>query len=451
MIRIRQGLDLPLAGSPQQRSDQTIVDATPVRSVAIIGNDYHGMKPTMAVQVGDTVKLGQPLFSDKSNPGVQYVAPASGTVAAINRGARRVLQSVVIDVAGDEQEQFQSYSASELASLDCSVVQDNLVASGLWTALRTRPYSKVPALNSQPKSIFVTAIDTNPLAVNPDVVINESLEAFQNGLSVLSRLTDGQVYVCTGEGSKLNTASGEKISQQSFSGPHPAGNAGTHIHFLDPVSANKTVWSVGYQDVIAIGKLFITGRLCVDRVISLAGPQVEVPKIVRTRLGASLDELTAGLLKAGENRIVSGSVFGGQKAAGAFGYLGRYHNQVTVLLEGRERPFLHYFQAGTTRFSVLPIYLSKLFKNKKFSFTTSANGGERAMVPVGSYEKVMPLDILPTQLLRALIVGDSETAQQLGCLELDEEDLALCTYVCPGKYEYGPILRDNLTKLEKEG
>lgn len=451
MIRIRRGLDLPILGSPQQSSDTPITNAAPVRSVAILGDDYHGMKPTMAVAVGDKVKLGQVLFSDKKNPGVLYTSPAAGTVAAINRGARRVLQSVVIDVEDDEAEQFKSYGVAELATLDRSAVQDNLVNSGLWTALRTRPYSKVPALDSKPNSIFVTAVDTNPLALDPQIVIKTAQEAFQHGLTVLSRLSEGRVYVCTGANSDISAAEDGKVSLQRFSGPHPAGNAGTHIHYLDPVGSKKTVWTIGYQDVIAVGMLFTSGKLNVERVISLAGPQVENPQILRTRLGANLEEFTAGLLKAGENRIISGSVFGGRKANGPFAYLGRYHTQVTVLQEGRERPFLHYMQAGNSRFSVLPIYLSKLFKSKKFGFTTSTNGSERAMVPVGSYEKVMPLDILPTQLLRALIVGDTETAQQLGCLELDEEDLALCTFVCPGKYEYGPILRDNLTRIEKEG
>lgn len=447
MIRIRRGLDLPIAGAPVQ----SIVPGSQVRSVAVIGNDYHGMKPTMAVQVGDRVKLGQVLFSDKKNPGVTYTSPAAGTVAAIHRGAHRVLQSVVIDIDGDEALQFNSYSAAELPTLSRQAVQDNLVQSGLWVALRTRPYSKAPVLDSTPHSIFVTAADTNPLAMDPQIVIRESRDDFHHGLTVLSCLTEGYVYVCTAADADIDVNENDKVVRKTFAGPHPAGNVGTHIHFLDPVSASKTVWSVGWQDVIAIGKLFTTGQLNVERVISLAGPQVEQPQLVQTRLGANLIELTAGLLKAGENRIVSGSVFGGRNAIGPFSFLGRYHNQVTVLLEGRERPFLHYLQAGSSRFSVLPIYISRLFKGKQFNFTTSTNGSERAMVPVGSYEKVMPLDILPTQLLRALIVGDTETAQKLGCLELDEEDLALCTFVCPGKYEYGPILRDNLTRIEKEG
>ena len=326
-----------------------------------------------------------------------------------------------------------------------------MVNSGLWTALRTRPYSKVPALDSKPVAIFVSAMDTNPLAADPVIVIEEKAEHFKNGLAVLSRLTEGKVYVCHEEGKSIPASGLENVVYETFAGVHPAGNVGTHIHFLEPVSVNKTVWTVGYQDVATIGELFTTGKLNMDRVVALAGPQVEDPRLVRTRVGASLDELTAGQMQAGDNRVVSGSLFGGRVANGPLAYLGRYHSQVSVLLEGRERPFLHYVQLGSNRFSNMGIYISKLLGGKKFNFTTSTNGSERAMVPVGAYERIMPLDILPTQLLRSLIVGDTDMAQKLGCLELDEEDLALCTFVCPGKYEYGPILRDNLTRIEKEG
>ncbi|WGO96702.1 Na(+)-translocating NADH-quinone reductase subunit A [Saccharophagus degradans] len=447
MIKIRRGLDLPITGSPRQ----SIEDGPAIRSVALIGFDYHGMKPTMNVQVGDKVKLGQVLFTDKKTVGVKYTSPAAGTVSAINRGERRVLQSVVIDIEGDEAESFKTFNEAEIASADRQALVDNLVDSGLWTALRTRPYSKVPQLDSVPNSIFVTAMDTNPLAADPQLVIGEKSAAFALGLAVLAKLTEGKVFVCHADGASVPTSAAANVEAKAFSGVHPAGNAGTHIHFLDPVSATKTVWTIGYQDVIAYGELFTSGKLPVDRVVSLAGPQVTDPRVVRTRLGASLQELTAGQLKDGENRIISGSVFSGRKTSSPTAYLGRYHNQVSVLLEGRDRPFLHYLVAGANRFSVMPIYLSKLFGGKKFDFTTSTLGSERAMVPVGAYEKVMPLDILPTQLLRSIIVGDTEAAQQLGCLELDEEDLALCSFVCPGKYEYGPILRDNLTRIEKEG
>lgn len=436
---------MPIVGAPTQR----IEAGRPVRSVAVIGFDYPTMKPTMAVQVGDRVKLGQILFSDKRSEGVHYTAPGAGVVSAVHRGEKRVLQSVVIDLEGDDEITFASYSSDQLEGLSSEQVRENLQQSGLWTALRTRPFSKVPAVDAVPNSIFVTAIDTHPLAADPAVIIAEQAEAFEAGLKVLGNLA--KVFLCKAPDASLPGESLAKVQVEAFSGPHPAGLAGTHIHFLDPVSASKSVWTIGYQDVIAVGKLFTSGRLWVERVVALGGPVVENPRLVRTRLGANLDELTAGELQPGANRVVSGSLLGGRTAHGAFAYLGRYHQQVSCLREGKEREMLHYMRAGVEKHSILNIYISKLMGGKKFAFSTSTNGSPRAMVPVGNYEEVMPLDVLPTQLLRALIVGDTEVAQKLGCLELDEEDLALCTYVCAGKYEYGPILRDNLTRIEKEG
>ena len=445
MIKIKRGLDLPLAGAPEQR----IEPARAVRSVAVLGCDYHGMKPTMAVQVGDRVKLGQVLFSDKKNPGVHFTAPGAGVVSAIHRGEQRVLQSVVIDLEGDDAVEFARYDAAQLPALDPQAVRDNLQQSGLWTALRTRPFSKVPAVDAVPSSIFVTAIDTHPLAADPAVVIGERPADFANGLAVLARL--GKVHLCKASGVGLSGEVQANVQPHEFAGPHPAGLAGTHIHFLDPVSAGKSVWQIGYQDVIAIGALFSRSQLDVTRVVALGGPVVDKPRLLRTRLGASLEDLAAGELQAGSNRIISGSVLGGRTSRGAFAFLGRYHVQVSCLHEGRERELLHYLRAGVNKHSVLNIFVSKLMGGRKLAMDTSTNGSPRAMVPVGNYEAVMPLDILPTQLLRYLIVGDTEMAQKLGCLELDEEDLALCTYVCAGKYEYGPILRDNLARIEKEG
>ncbi len=447
MIKIKRGMDIPIQGVPEQ----TIEDAAPARAVALVGFDYIGMKPTMAVAEGERVKLGQLLFSDKKNEGVRYTAPASGTVAAINRGARRVLQSVVIEVDGDDAESFGAYSEADARGLDAAAVREQLVLSGQWTALRTRPFSKVPAVDSEPAAIFVTAIDTQPLAADPSPIIAEHAEAFSLGQDLLAKLTDGKVYVCAAAGTSLATGTDAKIELVEFAGPHPAGLPGTHIHFLEGVNVNKTVWTIGYQDVIAIGRLFLDGRLFSDRVISLGGPQVEKPRLLRTRLGVDLQALCAGQLRDGDNRIVSGSVLGGRHVHAPTAYLGRYHNQVSVLLEGRHREFMGWMSPGVNKHSSLGIYISSFLGGKRLPMTTTTNGSERAMVPVGSYERVVPLDVLPTQLLRSLIVGDTEMAQALGCLELEEEDLALCSYVCPGKYEYGPILRDNLTRIEKEG
>jgi Na+-transporting NADH:ubiquinone oxidoreductase subunit A len=445
MVKIKRGMDIPIQGSPQQ----VIEDAPKARAVALVGFDYVGMKPTMAVREGDRVKLGQLLFADKKTEGVQYTAPASGTIAAINRGARRVLQSVVIEVEGDDAEQFPTCTAESIP--DAGAIRAQLVNSGQWTALRTRPYSKVPAPESEAAAIFVTATDTNPLAADPALIIAEQAEAFSLGMDLLAKLTAGKLYLCTAGGAQIPQGSAANIEVAQFEGPHPSGLAGTHVHYLEGVSSDKIVWTIGYQDVIAIGRLFLDGRLYTERVIALGGPQVERPRLLRTRLGVDLEALCAGELKNGDNRIISGSVLGGRNVHGATAYLGRYHNQVSVLLEGRQREFMGWLSPGFKKHSNLGIYFTSFFGTKPLAMTTTTNGSERAMVPVGSYEKVMPLDILPTQLLRALIVGDTETAQALGCLELEEEDLALCSYVCPGKYEYGPILRDNLTRIEKEG
>ncbi|MDH5171844.1 MAG: Na(+)-translocating NADH-quinone reductase subunit A [Gammaproteobacteria bacterium] len=447
MVKIKRGMDIPIQGAPQQ----VIEDAPAARAVALVGFDYVGMKPTMEVREGERVKLGQLLFTDKKTEGVRYTAPASGTVSAINRGAKRVLQSVVIDVEGDEAVAFPSFTADAATALDAAAIRAQLNESGLWTALRSRPYSKVPAPDSQAAAIFVTAIDTHPLAADPRVVIAGQPEAFALGQDLLARLTGGKVYVCVAPGADIPRGRAANIEVAEFSGPHPAGLAGTHIHFLGGAGLNRVVWTIGYQDVIAVGRLFLDGRLYTQRVISLAGPQVERPRLLRTRLGADLQALCAGQMKEGENRIVSGSVLGGRAVSGGTSYLGRYHNQVSVLLEGRQREFMGWLSPGLRKHSNLGIYVTSFFGTKPLPMTTTTNGSERAMVPVGSYENVVPQDVLPTQLLRALIVGDTEMAQALGCMELEEEDLALCSYVCPGKYEYGPILRDNLTRIEKEG
>ena len=447
MIKITKGLDLPIAGLP----DQQRIDDVAVTRVAVKGEEYNGLRPSMAVKEGDRVVKGQLLFEDKKIPGVRFTAPASGTVSAIHRGERRVLQSVVIDVEGDESLNFTAYPADELATLPREVVVTQLVESGLWTAMRTRPFSKTPAPGSVPAAIFVTAMDTNPLSADPQPIILAQREAFNAGLTVLTRLTDGKVHVCQNSGGKLGGHPQGQVTFNQFTGPHPAGLVGTHIHFLEPVSLQKQVWHLNYQDVIAYGKLFLDGVIWTERVIALGGPQVKHPRLLRTCLGADLNALLAGELLEGENRILSGSVLNGSQASGPHAFLGRFHLQVSVLKEGREKELLGWVTPGRDKFSITRTTLGHFLKKKLFNLSTDTHGGERAMVPIGNYERVMPLDILPTMLLRDLLAGDTDSAQALGCLELDEEDLALCTYVCPGKYEYGPVLRRVLTQIEQEG
>ena len=450
LIKTNKGLDLPITGEPEQVVHS---DGGVAKSVALIGFDYVGLKPSLKVAEGDRVKVGDVLFADKAHPSVVFTSPGAGIVKAINRGAKRVLQSIVIELDNSGEVTFKSYEESELANLSVEQVKENLLASGLWTTLRTRPYSKVPSPDTSPHSIFVTAIDTNPLAANPEVVINERPQDFQNGLAVISKLTEGKVYL-TKKPSSAITTNVPKVETAEFDGPHPAGLVGTHIHFLDSVGPNKTVWHLDYQSVIAIGKLFTSGHLDVTRIVSLAGPLVTKPRLIRTRVGANLCDVVEGQIdSATEARVISGSILNGRKAEAWGAYLGAYHNQISVLEEGRHRDFFGWIIPSREKFSFLNVLLSSLPKERgrKFPLHTSKFGSPRAIVPVGVYEDVVPLDILPTQLLKALVIGDSDQAQLLGVLELDEEDLALSSFVDPGKHDFGIALRQNLTQIEKEG
>ncbi len=447
VFRIEKGLDLPIKGEPSNSLD----DSKKITKVALLGNDYGGLKPTLQVSIGDRVKLGQLLFTDKKMPGVKYTSPAAGEVIEINRGERRVFLSIVIKLEGNEEVTFKSYQEIELQSLNAEVIKEQLIESGVWTSLRERPFSKVANPNTKPSSIFITAIDSNPLAPSISKLLEGKEGHFKNGLRILSKLTEGDIHLCKEKGENIPDIQLANLNVQEFSGVHPKGLPGTHIHFVDPVGRKKQVWYIGLQDVISIGILFTTGKINTERIISLGGPAVENPRHIKTRIGASLEELCASEVNEGLNRIISGSVLSGRKSNKEEGYLGRYHQQVTVLKENEERSLLGWAIPKSDLFSVKNVLLSSLSKNKKFSFTTALNGGERAIVPVGSYEKVMPLDILPTFLLRSLAVDDIEESEKLGCLELDEEDLALCTYVCPSKIDHENNLRRVLNLIDKEG
>ena len=418
-IRIRKGLDLPIAGEPEQ----VVREGKAAMHAALLGADYPGIKPRMLVSTGDEVRLGQALFVDKQTT-VPYTSPAGGTITSINRGAKRALVSVVVRIDDEQEETFSTHRRTGLAALSRAQVQQALISSGLWTAFRARPYGKVPAPDTEPHTIFVTAMDTNPLAPDPEVVVREHAEEFADGLTLIGSLTDGKVFLCAAPGAELPTPPLDGLEVVRFSGPHPAGLPGTHIHFLDPVTTTNTVWHVGYQDVIAIGKLFVTGRLWTERVISLAGPSVARPRLVRARLGASTIELLEDELGPEPSRVVSGSVLSGRRAADSTAFLGRYHNQISVLQEGGKRELLAWIAPGADKFSGINAFVSSVLPKKRFRLDTSQNGSPRAMVPIGNFEGVMPLDILPTPLLKALLVRDTDAAQALGCLELDEEDLA---------------------------
>jgi Na+-transporting NADH:ubiquinone oxidoreductase subunit A len=457
---LRKGLDLPLAGAPAPEVDA----GCRVARVAHVGHDYVGVKrlPRLEVEVGDRVKLGQPISRRKAYEDVAATAPGSGVVEAIHRGPRRVLEAIVIRLdearGGDpqapaeaEQETFNRYRADELDGLSRAQVAENLLASGSWLALRTRPFGMIPPPDSTPEALFVTAIDSHPLAPDPAPIVHAAAEAFGDGLRVLGKLTEGPVYVCQRPDAALPLPDGAQFRAAEFAGPHPAGLPGTHIHLLRPASLRHPVWHLGYQDVIAIGRLFRTGRIDPTRVISLAGPMVRNPRLLRIRLGASTNELVAAELSGRhEARVISGSVFAGRHAVGNSAFLGRFHNQITVLAEAREREWLGWLKPGRGRYSALNVFWSGRRRGQPLALGTSLHGSPRAMVPIGAYERVMPLDLLPTPLLRALLVDDIESAEALGALELDEEDLALCSFVDCGKHDFGPALRRNLDKIRHE-
>ncbi len=445
-INLKKGLDIPISGRPEQ---SVIEKARPVSRVALVAHEYHGLKPGMHVSEGDAVAAGQTLFVDRRHSQVCYTSPASGTVEAINRGERRVLQSVVIRVEGERNEQFECWDPDDIRTRARADVIAQLLKSGLWTAIRTRPYSKTPPPESVPHSIFVNAADTRPLAPDPELIIRRSSGLFETGMQVVRRLTRGKVFLCTG--GDMQSPDGD-FDVAAFSGPHPAGLAGTHIHFLDPVGESKTVWVIGYQDVIAFGTLFLEGVYPTQRVVSLAGPVVNRPRLLQTRVGASVSELCENELSVGGgHRLVVGSVLDGYKADGWSDFLGRFTLQVTALKERGERRTFGWLRPGFDLFSASRAVFSNLLRRRAFDMTCMQNGSPRALVPVSIYERVLPLDLLPTPLLKSLLVMDTEMAQKLGCLELDEEDLALCSYVCPGKHEFGPILRANLERIEKDG
>ena len=450
MIKIKKGLNIPIHGLPAG----DIIDSKKSRSVAILGSDYVGMKPTMLVEEGERVKLGQALFEDKKNPGVIFTSPAGGKVEAINRGERRVLQSVVIEVDQNEEVvNFKSFSENDLSHSSSKDVRAQLIASGMWTSFRTRPYSKVPGVETSPANIFISAIDTQPLSADPENIIKLNKEHFLFGLSVIKKLGDCPIHLSLGESSELDLSEDDQLRLHSFSGPHPAGLVGTQMHFISPATLTNINWTIGYQDVIAIGQLFQTGLINVERVISLGGPQASNPCFLKTRLGACTDELTAGELTHRENRIISGSVISGREAIGPYAYLGRYHNQISVISEpnSKDRDFMNWLTPGPRKFSKIPLFLSALFPKKIFKFKALMNGSDRPIVPIGIYEEVLPQNFLPTVLLRNVVLMDTEKIQALGGLELDEEDLALCSFVCPGKYDFGSLLRAGLTKIELEG
>jgi Na+-transporting NADH:ubiquinone oxidoreductase subunit A len=442
-FRIRRGLELPVPGAAAGG-----VEAAPaIHSVGVLGADYPGLRLRALVAAGDAVEAGQPVLEDRTRPALRVASPGAGRVQAVQQGERRTIESVVIALGAGGERRFEAHEPRALSALPRSAVVEQLCASGLWCALRARPFGKIPDPGADPTAIFVTAIDTHALAPPPELSVPEHPEDFAHGLVLLTRLTQGPVYLCRRTGSPIAAPSHPRVCVAEFEGPHPAGLAGTHIHHLHRITAGRSVWSVGYPDVIAIGKLFATGRLWLERIVSVAGPGVRRPRFVRARLGASTEDLVQGGLAEGRCRVVSGPLLSGRTAAGHAAFLGRRHLSVSALREPepRERaPWWGIGRGGQAR---------RLLPGAGAAGGWAARSDGEApgpFVPLPAFDRAVALDLAVAPLLRALVVGDAESARALGALELEEEDLALCSFLCPSGIDYGALLRRVLERLEAD-
>ena len=437
MIKTSKGLNLPISGTP----DPIISDAPNVTSVSLLANDFVGMKPTMMVKVGDIVKRGTKLFEDKKNPGIFFTSPAGGTVKDINRGDKRKFLSVEVEVSENEDAEYFEYENTSEG------LTELLINTGLWNAFRTRPFNRTPKVGSLPDAVFVNACDTNPLSVDPYFIIDQDRDDFKNGLEALTRLFSCPIH-CTYQNNNFEI-NVDKINYCQVSGPHPAGLSSTHISQLYPVSINKIAWTINYQDIISLGYLLKNKSLRTHKTIALGGPSVFKPSLIRARISGNIDQLTAGKID-NNSRVVSGSLIYGHASEGIMNYLGFYDSIISAIPDEANDIFLNWLMPGSNLHSKLNVFLSSLLKPNKFTFNVSLNGGDRAIVPVGSYDEILPMDILVPQLLKALVVGDIEQAVELGMLELAPEDLALASYICPSKYDYCSILANNLNNLYLE-
>ncbi len=444
-VILKKGFDIKIEGV----AEKTISSLSAPVVFALKPPDFPGLIPKLNIKPGEIVLAGTPLFHDKLRPEVLFTSPVSGKVAAINRGERRVLLEVVIEASGDD---YVNFGKSNPLQSTPEFIKKVLLISGLWPVIRQRPYHVVANPADNPKSIFISGFDTSPLA--PDfsfIMENSSLELFRTGVNALKKLTDGKVnLILNGKGKKetaLNNIQEAEISY--FSGPHPAGNVGIHIHHLDPVSKGQAVWYVNLQDVITIGRLFEEGKYRPEKLVALTGSEVMAPQYYKLRTGASVNEILNGNVKPGNVRVISGNVLTGSKI-NSNGFLGFYDSQLTVIPEGDYYEFFGWAAPGKDKFSFYNTFLSKLFPAGKYRLDTNLHGGERAFVLTGKYEEVLPMDILPMQLCKAILAVDIDNMENLGIYEVAEEDLALCEYICPSKTEIQSIIRKGISLMIKE-
>ncbi|MEX0707384.1 MAG: NADH:ubiquinone reductase (Na(+)-transporting) subunit A [Woeseia sp.] len=434
-IELKHGLDIRLPGAPMQRMDGT-VDTT---RIAILPADYRDLRPALAVESGERVAAGQRVFNDRRIPALACTSPVSGIVTSIHRGSKRRIQEIVIERDGNAEITFPSYSTAAVCKLSADDIRQNLLASGLWLSLRTRPFDRAASPDDRPRALLVTAIDTNPLAPDPAVMLHDNADAFVAGVKLLARLCTGTTFVCVAAGTSIPVPEAEHIRRVELTGPHPAGLPGTHIHALGlEVRREADLWHAGYQDVVDVGQLFLVGRVPARRVIAVAGPCARRPRLVSTLPGADLGEFAAEWSEA-DGKLVSGSLLAGR---GPARFLGRFDNQVTMLPSTG---------VGDYRRQSLLARLAAFFRGTNGHAAVSSIGAAGGMLPSESFEGIWPFHVPPMPLLRALLSEDAEQAEQFGCLGLAEEDLALCTYICASRNDYGAALRAALNAIERDG
>ncbi|HUX54148.1 MAG TPA: Na(+)-translocating NADH-quinone reductase subunit A [Williamwhitmania sp.] len=445
VIKIRKGLDIKLAGKAEKVLERLEISST----YAVKPTDFPGLVPKLLIKPEDKVKAGTPLFFDKNKPEIFFTSPVSGSVKAVNRGERRAILEVVIEADGAQD--YEKFEVATPESQSREEVKAILLKSGIWPGIKQRPYAIVANPVDVPKAIFVSGLDTSPLAPDLDFSVNGEETALQKGFDVLQKLTDGKVHLTIPVDRSATSvfAKIKGVEMHEISGPHPAGNVGIQIHHIKPLNKGEVVWTLDPWTVIFIGRLFLNGIYDASKVVSFVGSEVPKPRYFRLISGASISRLIEGRVSDGSNRFISGNVLTGQRIP-SHGYLGFYDNQLTVIPEGKHFEFLGWAAPGFNKYSASRTFFSKLLPIKSFRLDTNLNGGERAFVMSGQYEKVFPMDIYPVHLLKAILAEDVEAMENLGIYEVAEEDFALCEFVCTSKIEVQDIVRKGLDLMIKE-
>ena len=444
-FRIKKGYDVPILGEASKETSEM----THPSFVGVCPVEFPGLKPRLDVKVNDEVKIGTSLFHDKKDEDVRFLSPAAGRVTAINYGPRRVIEEIIIATGSSEtHESFPKHTAADIAGMSKDSMVAELRAGGVWPSIRRRPFNKIAKPDDNPKAIFVNCMDTAPLATDPNYALKDDSDAFKAGVAALGVLC-GTVEVCSAAGAN-DSFGGSSGSMHTFSGKHPAGLTGTHVTHVSPINKGDVVWAVSARDAVRIGSLLLEGQYPTKRVVAVAGPGVSKPGYVKARMGARISDLTGSKVADGEQRYISGNVLSGATRS-AEGFLGYYDDLVTVLPEGREQRFVGWMMPGFNIPSFTRVFVSGLFGSKRFKMNTNINGGLRAIIQSGMWERVVALDIFPEHLTKACMAGDIEAMENLGILECDPEDFALCTYIDPSKTEVSRIIAEGLELIEKDG